>query len=98
MVKISKPARNDLKQIHEYFARDSLYYAQEVIQSILHHIKQLKKFPLSGRIVPEFNNESIREIIHESYRIVNRKRKDVEIVAVIHAKRDLEEAVKIRLK
>jgi hypothetical protein len=30
MVKWSVPARNDLKQIHDYIAKDSEYYAQNV--------------------------------------------------------------------
>jgi hypothetical protein len=30
MVKWSVPARNDLKQIHDYIANDSKYYAQNM--------------------------------------------------------------------
>ena len=35
MVKWSVPARNDLKQIHDYIAKDSKYYARKVIQEIV---------------------------------------------------------------
>ena len=32
MVKLFVPARNDLKQIHDYIAKDSKYDARNVIQ------------------------------------------------------------------
>jgi plasmid stabilization system protein ParE len=96
MVKISKPARNDLRQIHQYIAEVSLYYAKEVVQSIIQQIKQIEKFPNIGRTVPELNDETIREIIHDSYRIVYRVRDIIEVAAVIHAKRDFKEAFKDR--
>jgi transposase-like protein len=43
MVKIAKPARDDLRQIHEYIAKDSRYYAQEVVQAILNEISKVEK-------------------------------------------------------
>ncbi len=96
MVKISKPAKNDLRQIHEYIASDSLFYAREVIQSIIQHIKQIEKFPNIGRVVPEFQDNTIREIIHDSYRVVYRVNETIEVSAIIHAKRDLKETIKDR--
>ena len=97
MVKISKPARNDLKQIYKYIARDSSYYAREVIQSIIQQIKKLEKFPNIGRMVPEQHDQNIREIIHNSYRIVYRINGMVEIATIIHAKRNFNEAIEDRI-
>jgi plasmid stabilization system protein ParE len=34
MVKISKAAKDDLKQIYEFISRDSVIYAHKVVQSI----------------------------------------------------------------
>jgi plasmid stabilization system protein ParE len=45
MVKWSVPARNDLKQIHDYIANDSKYYAQNVIQEIVAKTETLTEFP-----------------------------------------------------
>ena len=50
-----------------------------------------REFPLSGRIVPELNQEAIRERFIYSYRLIYCIRgKTVTIVAVIHGKRLLD--------
>ena len=53
MVKWSVPARNDLKQIYDYIAKDSKYYAQRVSQDIVPKTGTLTDFPEIGRVVPE---------------------------------------------
>jgi plasmid stabilization system protein ParE len=51
----------------------------------------LEKFPFSGRKVPEFDDENLRELIAYSYRIIYRvEPTEVIIASVIHGKRDLE--------
>lgn len=51
----------------------------------------LAQFPRSGRKVPEFDNEDIRELIVYSYRTIYRLQEhEVVIAAVIHGKRVLE--------
>ena len=51
----------------------------------------LAQFPRSGRKVPEFDNEDIRELIVYSYRIIYQLQEhEVVIAAVIHGKRVLE--------
>ncbi len=71
MVKIvwSKTALLDLKNIFDYIAKDSKYYAVRFVDRIIVSVDQLENFPYSGRIVPEKNNETIREIIFGNYRI-----------------------------
>ena len=47
--------------------------------------KKLSKFPQSGRIVPEFKKEDIRELIHGNYRIIYQVCKTkIEILTVRH--------------
>lgn len=51
----------------------------------------LARFPRSGRKVPEFDDENIRELLAYSYRIIYRVDEDeVLISAVIHGKRILQ--------
>ena len=71
MVKINwtKTALNDLKAIYDYIEKDSKFYAGRLIEKIIVTVDQLENFPLSGRIVPEKNDETIREIIFGNYRI-----------------------------
>ena len=63
MVKWSVPAKNDLKQIHDYIAKDSKYQAQKVILEIVAKTETLTELPEIGRIVPEISDQNVRELI-----------------------------------
>ena len=93
MVKWSIPARNDLKQIHDYIAKDSKYYAQNVIQEIVTKTATLPEFPEIGRTVPEISDQNIRELIVYSYRLIYEiSETGIEILAIIHGRRDFNAA------
>ncbi len=93
MVKWSVPARNDLKQIHDYIAKDSEYYARNVIQEIVAKTETLTEHPEIGRIVPEIGDQNIRELIIYSYRLIYESSiADIEILAIIHGIRDFNSA------
>ena len=78
-------AIEDVEAIRAHVARDSTRYADLVIERILAAVARLESNPLSGRVVPEVADESIREVIHRTYRIVYRLRSDVaEILTVFH--------------
>jgi len=98
MVVFSQPAKDDLRHIYEFIAFDSALYAHKVIQSIVNHIQQLETFPESGRVVPELNDDSIREIIHDNYRIIYRIKNAIEVIAIIHAKRNFEHSINDRIE
>ncbi|TAN44705.1 MAG: type II toxin-antitoxin system RelE/ParE family toxin [Nitrospirae bacterium] len=84
------PALESLKVIFEYIAEDSFVYAERVVTNILNAPKKLGAFPLCGRVVPEFQDENIRELIYGSYRIIYQIRQDTcYVVAVIHGSRDI---------
>lgn len=75
----------NLEEISNYISLNSPLYAPFFIQKIIKSVERLKEFPRSGRIVPEFSDENIREIIFHNYRIVYRlKNNYVEIVIVTH--------------
>jgi toxin ParE1/3/4 len=65
-------AIEDIKSIHEYISKDSKVYADRFIEKLITRVDQLGNNPQSGRIVPEFNIESIRELIEGNYRIIYR--------------------------
>ena len=92
MVKIiwTEPALDDIHSIMEFIAQDSVYYADATARGIFNAPKRVKKFPLSGRIVPEFCDTTIREIIFGSYRVIYKVHdSNCFVVAVIHASRDI---------
>ncbi len=93
MVKWSVPARNDLKQIHAYIAKDSKYYARNVIQEIVIKTETLTELPEIGRIVPEISDQNIRELIVYSYRLIYEiSEGGIAILAIIHGRRDFNSA------
>ena len=49
MVKWSIPAKDDLKQIFEYIAKDSKFYANKVADEIVEKSEMLDKFPEMGK-------------------------------------------------
>jgi addiction module RelE/StbE family toxin len=63
-------ALEDLQSIYDYIARDSPVYAGKFIDKLVDRVDILIDHPEAGRIVPEFENELIRELIEGSYRII----------------------------
>jgi toxin ParE1/3/4 len=87
----SPNALDDVDEIAAYIARNSPTYAAAVVEKILDITRNLQKFPLLGRIVPESNEESIRERFVYSYRLIYQVQEEtVIIIAVVHGKRLLD--------
>jgi len=87
----SRRAVQDLEAIAEYIAQDSPAYAAGVVRTVIKRTKTLSRFPRSGRKVPEFDDENIRELVAYSYRVVYRiQEEEVLVAAVIHGKRLLQ--------
>jgi plasmid stabilization system protein ParE len=85
----STPARDDLKAIHDYIARDSKRYAIRVTQDIRDKVKTLIEFPDLGKCVAEIGEEHVREIHMYSYRILYEVTPDIIYIhGVIHKRRD----------
>jgi len=61
---------HDLNQIFDFIASDSGRYASITVNKIYKRAQDIISNPFIGRIVPEFNNKYIREVILGNYRIV----------------------------
>ena len=86
----TEPAVEDLRELHEYIARDSEVYASRFVERIISAADKLGNHSRLGRIVPEAADEHIRELIYRTYRIIYRvSTHHVSILAVIHGARDL---------
>jgi len=88
-VTIADSAWEDISDIADYIAKDSPRYAAEYTDRLLERASQIASHPESGRIVPEFNSPTIRELIHGSYRIVysTENPETVVVLRFIHAAR-----------
>ncbi len=81
-------ASDDLEAIAEFISLDSPHYASLFVVDVLDAAERLEIFPDSGRVVPELNEHSVREIILGNYRIVYRiQYTTVEILTIYHSAR-----------
>ncbi|MEO8435257.1 MAG: type II toxin-antitoxin system RelE/ParE family toxin [Pyrinomonadaceae bacterium] len=86
------PAVKDLRELHAYIARDSEMYASGFVERIILAAERLIEYPKIGRGVPEVNDENVRELLYQRYRLIYRIKGDsIEILSVIHGARDLEQ-------
>ncbi|MEH2234240.1 MAG: type II toxin-antitoxin system RelE/ParE family toxin [Nostoc sp.] len=86
----TETAVENLSAIYTYIAQNSPRYATRIIDRITKRSQQLANFPLSGRIVPEFETEQIREVIEGSYRIIYYiKPEQIDVLAVIHGAQEI---------
>jgi toxin ParE1/3/4 len=63
-------AKADLQNIYQYIAIDSRKYAKHQVTKIREKTKVLLQYPHLGKIVPELQDETTRELIEGNYRII----------------------------
>jgi toxin ParE1/3/4 len=83
-------AQQRLWEIHDYIASDQPGNAQRWVSRVLDRGEQIRDQPRSGRVVPEYHRETIREIFEGHYRIIYRIRsQQVDVITVRHGTRPL---------
>jgi addiction module RelE/StbE family toxin len=89
-VTISPSAQSDLAGIVRYIAQHNSDAAARLGYELITRAESLTQFPETGRMVSEFRQPDLREIICRSYRIIYRlKREDnqIQIVRFWHGAR-----------
>ena len=82
-------AQAALDEVISYISRDSPEAATRVLEQALETGASLATFAERGRIVPEWNEPTIREVFVFRYRLMYEVRDDrVVIVAFLHGARD----------
>ena len=90
----SPQAIEDIQSIAEYIARDSAFYAGSTVERIFQAPEKLVQFPKLGRVVPEKNDDSIREIFVFQYRIIYEiVASEIHVLTVVHGRRILEDLI-----
>jgi plasmid stabilization system protein ParE len=78
-------ARDHLRAIHAYIARNSPQYALRVVDRLTRRSEQIADFPLSGQEVAEFGVPQIRQVLQGPFRIIYYiKPGQIDVLAVIH--------------
>jgi addiction module RelE/StbE family toxin len=73
-----------------YIAQENPDAAENWVNRVFQKVEDLKSFPESGRVVPETENKSIRELIYGNYRLIYRlEEKRISVLTVRHGKQIL---------
>ena len=90
-ISFAESAVNDLEEIRDWYVRQQVPETGErLIRKVFYQIERLSDFPESGRIVPEFDLDNLREIIYPPFRLVYRlDQKRIRIVRVWRSERML---------
>ena len=78
----SEQARDDLQAIVLFIAEDNPPVAESFGFRLMSKVDVLAQFPKFGRVVPEENDEKVREIIVHPYRIIYKVLAEKEIIAI----------------
>lgn len=85
-------ALQDLRNIHDYIARDSRRYARLQVERIRDAAANLDVFPLMGRNVPELPDSAFKEVIVGNFRVIYRfdePNNQILVMSVMHGRRML---------
>jgi len=63
-------AKKQIIQIEEFIAEDNPSSAIDFVEKLINTTETLTKFPQKGRMVPEFSQTNIRELLYKNYRVV----------------------------
>lgn len=86
----TETAEGHLDAIYDFIAQDSPQYAMRMVDRLTRRSQQIADFPLSGRKVPEYEMDQIREVIEGSYRIIYYiKPNQIDVLAIIHGSQDI---------
>ncbi|HKV10918.1 MAG TPA: type II toxin-antitoxin system RelE/ParE family toxin [Thermoanaerobaculia bacterium] len=86
----TEPALSDLADLRDYIARDSEENAVRFVGRLIHSVEKLSAFPQMGRRVPEAQDETIRELLFQNYRVLYRiDPTAIRILTILHGKQDL---------
>ncbi|MBK8434815.1 MAG: type II toxin-antitoxin system RelE/ParE family toxin [Chloroflexi bacterium] len=86
----TETAIQHLQAVYDYIAQTSPVYAQRIVDRLTKRSQQIMQFPYSGRMVPEYEADNIREVREGSYRLIYRiLPKQIDVLAIIHEAREL---------
>jgi addiction module RelE/StbE family toxin len=97
MVKViwTEQAIDDLTNIAQYSSGYSSTYASAIVSKLFNKTTILKTMPRIGRMVPERNSETIRELIEGNYRIIYEISSEdrIDVLTVHHSSKPLADII-----
>ena len=90
-ISFSASAIKDLENIEAYYLEQGVpNIGIDFVKAIVEHVETLVKHPDIGRMVPEFNDKIMRELIHAPFRVVYlRESKSIKVIRIWRSERIL---------
>ena len=91
-IRLTDSAIDDLRELQLYYDEQLVpQVGKQFVKEILDRIETLTNNPDIGRIVPEFDADNIRELIHKPFRVVYlRESTSIFVIRVWRSERILE--------
>ena len=90
----TESALNDLRELLAYAEKQNAGYSASLSERLLNAVDKLETMPQRGWQVAEWSDPAFREMFVPPYRLIyNVRGDDCRIVAVIHAARNLPDAL-----
>ncbi|MDQ3040097.1 MAG: type II toxin-antitoxin system RelE/ParE family toxin [Pseudomonadota bacterium] len=84
-VRLTDEAKAKLRAIRTHIAEDAPQRADAMIDRITRHASRIGEMPRAGRKVPEYQLDTLREVLERPYRIIYRIQPDaIEVLTVMH--------------
>lgn len=91
MVIWTPQAHTDLKAIHDYITKNSDQNAKKVVRTLRRKADTLSELPRLGGVVPEIEQDDVREIAVLSWRLIYHiRREHIYVLAIVHKRRQLD--------
>ncbi|MDZ7778670.1 MAG: type II toxin-antitoxin system RelE/ParE family toxin [Gemmatimonadota bacterium] len=88
----SPTARRKAQQAVDFIEKDRPLVSVQWLEGLAERVELLRDLPDQGRIVPEWGDETVREIFYEPYRVIYEvSPEQVEILTLSHVRQELPE-------
>jgi len=86
----SPTARRRVQAAVDYIARERPRASGEWLEALVRRVELLRELPEQGRVVPEWQEPSVREVFHDPYRVLYEVRGDrIEILTLSHFRQEI---------
>ncbi len=84
----SAPALEDVTALRKWLGRDSKSLSDSVVETIFDAIETVVPFPRIGRVVSEVGDDTVRELLFRTFRIVYKATADgIVVLAILYGGR-----------
>ena len=91
-VRFSQTAKDQLNEVKDYIAKDNPETAAKHIKKVINRIKKVLAYPYIGKVNAVYNQENIREIAVEGYKVIYQIGSKSINILVVYKNIDLDES------